>query len=102
MSGAEQERARLVAQELREAKLRAIKDADKSGCLPTVAAIVAYAGVQLAFGYSAAFWAAAGSMTAIIVFLWESGRNSEIEQRATEQWAAKFLARGEHFKEDDV
>lgn len=100
MTEAETERAAVVAAEIRAAKRAAIKNADNSGWWPTIAAILFIAAIRSEFGPTASTWLGIGVLAALILFLWEAGRNSEIEQRATEQWAADFLARREHLSNE--
>lgn len=80
-----------IVGKLTEAQRTEIKAADRSGVIPTIAAIVVLLGIQMLFGSAAAFWFGIGGLCIGLTYLWEAGRNAEIEERATEKWVRAYL-----------
>lgn len=80
-----------IAKSLTEAQREEIRAADRLGVIPSIAAIAALLGIQMMFGSAASFWFALGGICFALAYLWEAGRNAEIEERATEKWLKAYL-----------
>ena len=80
-----------VAKGLTKAQREALRKADKSGCIPVLATVVALSAMQWAIGHQMTFMFALGALIASIIGLWDAGRNSQIKERATEEFLRNLL-----------